>query len=200
VQDFHAGRDCFLAQDQWRALLVSPNMSPQTGAELKRDMCEYLVDMPGIIRRSIEITTATAIDTRTLHSFREDVVLMKTRLTTWYVGDVESRLQAAIRKKKRQEPGGVILSVVECVANSVLVKLDKVLLALAVLDGQDGPSTNVDLATYTRRQNLAKAAFETVKTRSLIAAKPLEFGLKAIWTNDEALDLIIESPTLLSLG
>ena len=61
VQDASAGCECFLAQHQWRQVLGSTS-HPASDDEpasisLRSELCEFLVDVPGLIQEATKITT-----------------------------------------------------------------------------------------------------------------------------------------------
>jgi hypothetical protein len=82
----------------------------------------------------------------------------------------------------------LLLAVLDCVSNSVLVRLEKLLLTLTSVPLQQHEELKFtpSPATIARRQATIRNSFNFVKRHSKVAAKPLEFGLQQLWSADRA--------------
>ena len=113
---------------------------------------------------------------------------LQNSLEWWYSTKVAAFRSSSGAQLTQQEdtsprrPGNeeLLLAVVTCVANALMIKLDVLLCCLA--SGHDGI---MNIAYHDRallgRQRTMFESLDFVRARSLIAAKPLEFGLKQIW-------------------
>ena len=83
----------------------------------------------------------------------------------------------------------LLLTVLDCVSNSVLVRLEKLLLTLTSASLQQHEELKFTLgpATIARRQATIRESFNFVRRHSKVAAKPLEFGLQQLWSTDRAI-------------
>lgn len=85
--------------------------------------------------------------------------------------------------------------IVDCIVNSVFVKLDRMMLCLSTLLHPNarehkglGWSPSF-LQAIEDRRTVAREAFVFVKSTSDIGTKPLDFGLKMIATDDDVFDV-----------
>jgi hypothetical protein len=171
------------------------------GIGLRSQLCDYLVDIPVLVQDSTTVLAEASKlydeDAQAkLDGIRERILLMRERLENWYVNVAVPRIRRVDKKhmiidEPRVEHDdtypGLLFGVLDCVANTVLVKLDTLLLSIGAASGRMGCDISYD--TIMRRQSTARKALEMVRRRSLIAAKPLEFGLQQIWNDDE--DLLV---------
>jgi hypothetical protein len=218
AQDMHAGEDSFLAQPEWREVLRYPSERPSYSSEaarLKAELCVFLVDIPGMIRESTDLVISyPAKRGRADHRSRlQDVVSrilrMKQHLEAWsatlhvkagwHTADHESLGEGQEADDGRLEADeqpypNVLIAVLDCIVNSVLVKLDRMLLCLSNLlhqavHGTDSPVHRHSLQKMERRQANSRMSFVLIESSCKIVSKPLGFGLKMIASNDDLFEV-----------
>lgn len=220
VQDMHAGEDCFLAQPQWRKALslhCDPKPPPShrlEAIELRNALCDLLVDVPGMVQEAQELLASPAAHweesdhhTRLERTIRR-ALRMKDCVNSWYgifaqaapydatQGPVliDGAAETGVRCSAGLDRPDLLYTILDCVANSVLARLDGMLLCLSsLLRGSLGDECLVGtfaLSGVEARRQTARAAFDLVKSKSPVAAKPLEFGLRQIWSIDGMFDIV----------
>jgi hypothetical protein len=213
VQDMHAGEDCFLAQPQWRKALslhYDPKPPPShklEAIELRNALCDLLVDVPGMVQETQELLASPATHleeadhlTRLERTLRR-ALRMKDGINSWYgvlaeaapYDATQGRIimdgaaETGVRCSASLDRPNLLYTVLDCVANSVLARLDGMLLVLSSLLrgslGDECLAGTFALSGVEARRQTARAAFELVKSKSPVAAKSLEFGLRQIWSN-----------------
>lgn len=178
---------------------------------LRSKLCDLLVDIPDLLS---ELSKSSDLDgSRSLHqsdpeSRHERILLraiaMNGSIETWYANELEPLLLACgsppNASLKSNGPGWdihtdtgkvfeypeLLLAVLDCVSNSVLVRLEELLLTLTSASLQQHKKLNFTFcpATIARRQATIRESFNFVKRHSKVAAKPLEFGLQQLWSTD----------------
>jgi hypothetical protein len=219
VQDMHAGEDCFLAQPQWRKALslhYDPKPPPShklEAIELRNALCDLLVDVPGMVQETQELLASPAAHEEADHLTRLErtlrrVLRMKDGVNSWYGVFAEAApydaapgpilmdgaAEIGVRCSAGLDRPNLLYTVLDCVANSVLARLDGMLLVLSSLLrgslGDECLAGTFALSGVEARRQTARAAFELVKSKSPVAAKPLEFGLRQIWSNAGMCDMV----------
>ena len=212
VQDANAGQNCFLSQSQWRQLLRNPAVSPVTqgppSLSVRAKLCDLLVDIPDLLSELSDLDGSRSLDRSDPESRHERILLraiaMNRNIETWYANELEPLLfacgpppNASLKSNgpawdihtdtgKVFEYPELLLAVLDCVSNSVLVRLEKLLLTLTSASLQQHEELKFTLcpATIARRQATIRESFNFVKRHSKVAAKPLEFGLQQLWSTD----------------
>ena len=206
------GQSCFLAEPEWRDVLELPDPSLthlSQNTALRSELCNFLVDIPTLISE-IAVFLSEGPPTSSsskLHFEKQRLRLrnvtfdLSQQLKSWHhrnFGLVSNLILEAptldtssLRKKTgdsrdSDNPEGTLFWVVNCVPNSVLVKLEQLLFALDSIneDFQDVRHL-MRLEEYLKHQELARNALEAVGDQSRIAIKPLIFGLSQLWSSDD---------------
>lgn len=180
---------------------------------LRAKLCDVLVDVPDLLSQASTLSDldgSRSGDQADLEARCEHLLLrvtaMSRRLETWYVEELEPLLRAcdslSTASTKSTGPSRdtgntsgdsyeypeLLLAVLDCISNTVLVKLEKVFstltLALPELHKDIGLATWP--ATIMRRQATVRVSLNFVRRNSKVAAKPLEFGLQQLWSADGA--------------
>ena len=211
IQDVIAGHYCFLSQPQWRRLLVNPAVSPMShespSISLRARLCDFLADIPDLQKEISDVSNlgmSRSLDPKALYSRQERilvrVIAMKFSVETWYVTELEPRLLACDPPSRALLQSGspswstctegvnefeyseILLAVLDCVTNTLLIKLDKLLAGLTSTSPQQHPELEFETCTVTiaRRQATVCSSFNFIKKNSKVAAKPLEVGLQQL--------------------
>ncbi|EXJ67154.1 uncharacterized protein A1O5_09801 [Cladophialophora psammophila CBS 110553] len=200
LQDASVGQECFLSRRQWRQLLKSssnPVITEESASiSLRSELCEFLVDVPGLIREASNTAYQTLnsdTDSTELTERRKNAILqikfVKHAFEWWYctkiapLRSISGALQQAKAERNcnRSPQDELLLAVVDCGSNSIMIKLD---MLWASLD-PDLETHKVDVLAYQeaqeRRKMMMYQSLQFVRAKSLVAAKPLEFGLRQLW-------------------
>jgi len=193
-----------------------PLTSDGKSFRLRSQLCEYLVDMPGLLARSSKFLGFT---TRTHHrsaifqtqatSLRCETANLKASFLAWYAGevqpvlfeDVSSESSLIMRGPTFGEPArkyagpGLLFPILDCVSNSVLMTLDRILLRLLNLDERHCGEVGSITDDFVIRKANANAALAYVKMKSTICAKPLELGLRELRVHNGN-ELVSRAPTV----
>ncbi|PQE30299.1 C6 zinc finger domain protein [Rutstroemia sp. NJR-2017a WRK4] len=206
VQAIKSGKDCYLRQPEWRSLLATTSPWPDdviyrkeiTSLRLRVELCDHLQEIPSLLA-----------DLYTLQGRQEGapsrIELMGRALeaydnmVSWLHGcfDPHCAIDFSETSPKSFRYPDIIAGVVDCVANTALLTLDKMICFL--YHGNLPSSRTASLhhgdseeqRTIQKWHQRAVCAFEYVRGESTIAAKPLEFGLRqfqspnAICDNDD---------------
>ncbi|KAJ8062769.1 hypothetical protein OCU04_008027 [Sclerotinia nivalis] len=190
IQSAKSEEDCYLRQPEWRALLTDTTKWPRdaitakelTSMKLRLELCLQLFELPSIL---IEVSSLHKESNR-LPSIIDATLMNKalamcSNMKEWLHSTVEPHiyLNPLERAATAIEYPDMIAGVVDCVANTTLLTLDKIICLLHrgsipayAIDTFDGPETVED---WYRR---ALTAFEFVQNESTFAAKPLGVGLR----------------------
>ena len=217
VQDVNAGQNCFLSQSQWRQLLqntaVPPVAQGPPSLSLRAKLCDWLVDIPDLLSEVSNLSDldgSRSLDLTDSESRHERVLLraiaMNRRIETWCTKELEPLLlscdslsNASLKSNgpswgTRTNTGNdfeypeLLLAVLDCVSNSVLIKLKELLSTLTSASSQQHEElVNICPATIARRKATVRVSLDFVKRNSKVAAKPLEFGLEQLWSIDGVL-------------
>ncbi|GAD96740.1 hypothetical protein AOR_1_594154 [Paecilomyces variotii No. 5] len=216
--DMNGGEDCFLSHPKWRQLAQSPAMFPvrkgPPSLSLRSKLCNLLVDGPDLLSEASKLSrlgVSGLCHPAELERRRDDVtqraVSMKQSIEKWYFEEFEPSLAAqrhlanTSAKSVRFDPHTnyevdnprypeVLFGVLDCVSNSVLIRLDELLLSLTTgsLRGHGGAVVSVDPNIIAQRQETVRVSFDSVRRNSRVAAKPLEFGMRQIWSIGRVFD------------
>ncbi|KAH0835183.1 hypothetical protein FOPE_04078 [Fonsecaea pedrosoi] len=189
---------------EWRQSLESPPTSIDTeghaSISLRSELCEFLVDVPGLIREA----TSTAdqlldgdVDPVGLKKRHQNAIIqissVKHAFEWWYstkiaplrsISDAvgSTRVETTSNSSVRDD---LLLAVVDCVSNSIMIKLDTLQAQL----NSDWGNLRVDVLgcqqAQAKRRKMMYQALQFVRDKSLVAAKPLEFGLRQLWLDTE---------------
>ncbi|PQE29560.1 C6 zinc finger domain protein [Rutstroemia sp. NJR-2017a BBW] len=206
VQAIKSGKDCYLRQPQWRSLLATTSPWPDdviyrkqiASLRLRVELCDHLQEIPALLA-----------DLYTLQSRHEGapsrIELMGRALeaydnmASWLYDcfDPHCALDFSETSPKSFRYPDIIAGVVDCVANTALLTLDKMICFLYHGNLPNPITTSLhhgdseEQRTIQKWHQRAVCAFEYVRGESTIAAKPLEFGLRqfqspnAICDNDD---------------
>ncbi|OIW23828.1 hypothetical protein CONLIGDRAFT_686057 [Coniochaeta ligniaria NRRL 30616] len=209
TQAMHAGEECFLARPEWREVERAPTEPSAYGSEetrLKHMLSELLMDFPKMIRESADLVTSHSANRgwQDHPSCLQDVIYrqlqMKQELETWFAtvslkagSDVGASDDQTLTTKPRYR--NLFCGIVDCIVNSVLVKLDRMMLCLSTIlhpTAQRVQGIVCDpafLEAIENRRAIAREAFDFVKSTSDIGTKPLDFGLQMIATDDDVFEV-----------
>lgn len=186
-------------------MFKTPDNSPKTlpSIRLRTQLCDFLVEIPDLISDMADLIappTDVLMDPIELAYQQRTVIfraaILKRDMEAWYTEQLQpSRLDSNTSKEdslvsKRDIPADgiaypeILHAVVDCVSNSVLLRLDEMLLALLSVSTERYNDLELFIASNStsKRLNIVRRSYEFVKRRSRVAAKPLEFGLKQLWS------------------
>ena len=89
--------------------------------------------------------------------------------------------------KSALEQKTLLLAVLDCVSNSALIGLHRLVVSLTPLTSSrliEDLCVSSCSITLADRQASVRAAFEFVHSLSIVSAKPLEFGMRQLWSPD----------------
>jgi hypothetical protein len=182
---------------------------------LRAKLCDLLVDIPNILSELSKLSDpdgSRSLDQRDSESRYERILLRaiatSRSIETWYTNELEPLLLACRSPsnaplKSNGPPEDIytdtakvldypelLLAVLDCVSNSVLIRLEKLLLTLTSASLQQPEELKFAICptTTARRQATIRESFNFVKRNSKVAAKPLEFGLQQLWSTNRAFD------------
>jgi hypothetical protein len=200
VQDASLGRECFLSRPDWRNMLHSTRSildDGPTSISLRAQLCDYLVDVLGLLREAsnlIEETSNSRSQRTEIADWRDSLMWrtssLKQAFEWWYDNNISTlrRIYDDAHPEGEKAAGNnksvnedLLLAVIECVSNSLLIRLDMVLsdLSAELTLGKLGYHQHRNV--IARRQTAVLKALEYVREHSRTAAKPLEFGLQVLW-------------------
>jgi hypothetical protein len=165
-----------------------------------------LVELPGLAQEEdMLLASATAHweshDLTRLESTIHQVLRMQDCVNSWYrdfaqaapygaTEDpvfIDESLKSNVDRLGGSDRPNPLYTILDCVANTVLARLDGTLLRLSSLRPgvlAAGCADGVFLAGVEARRQKARAAFTIVKSNSSVSAKPLQFGLRQIGFED----------------
>jgi hypothetical protein len=209
----HTGEQCFLARPEWRAADRVPTESAAYGSEetqMKHMLSKLLMDFPDIIRQSVDLVKSLKAhdcqrdlqrqQQRALEDALNRQLKMKQELQRWFAtvslrtkcDTTPTEPEAAPSKPPYRN---LFCGIVDCIANSTLVKLDRMLLCLSRFlhskshGVHDLVSSPHFLHLIAERRIVAREAFVFVKATSDIGTKPLDSGLQMIATEDDLFEV-----------
>ena len=194
---------CFLHSPEWQALLLQNSVWPfQTlqsrSLSLRTRLCGTLVDLPSLIIHSSTINKNQYYQTGCEE--QSDLLMCKActifdNVKRWLTVEAEplflSNGSSQQAFKEHIDYPDIIAGVLDCVANTALLTIDKILRSHAKLRSSSlaGRSMQEQLETsqllddpeiIQQWRQRAITAFEFVKGESELAAKPLDFGLRQV--------------------
>jgi len=198
--DMNDGQHCFLSQPEWRQIF-SDKPTSSTGrasTSLRSAICNFLVDLPGIIFQGTRLQEKESKDSEFLLGFLRRAIAMHNAIEVCYhenllpllssdssiPKDSVNRSQssnAQYNSEHRYED--ILLAVLDCILNSVLSRLHQLIACLmsdlpgSCLSGLDIPTSRLSRAD---RLVISQSALTYVRNHSLLASKPLEFSLSLI--------------------
>lgn len=190
VQSATSKEDCFLRQPEWRTLLTTSTTWPSNvttteelrSLKLRIELCQHLFELPSILKQVSSLHNDSAGSLAGFDAGLLDQALrMCSSMKQWLHHEVEPHIfsYSLDTTGATIEYSDMIAGVVDCVANTTLLTLDKIICLLYhgsmpahAIDTFDGPKT---VEGWYRR---ALTAFEFVQSESTIAAKPLGIGLQ----------------------
>lgn len=206
------GRSCFLAEPEWREVFESPDLSlthTSRNTALRSELCDFLVDIPALISETAVFLSEGPPTFSSLEPhfekqrlrLRQVTLDLSEQVKSWHgrnFGRLSGCTQAPplgdVRKiitgdtKHSLNPEGTLFWVVNCVTNSVLVKLEQLLFALDSATGDVHDAKHLlRLEEYLKHEELARTALEAVGEHSQIATKPLIFGLSQLWSGGDVM-------------
>ncbi|KAH8905683.1 hypothetical protein BR93DRAFT_968924 [Coniochaeta sp. PMI_546] len=208
TQAMHAGEECFLARPEWRDVDRAPTEASAYGSEetrLKHMLSELLMDLPELIRESADLVMSHKArrgqqdhETRLKNAISRQLQ-MKQELEIWFATVSLKTGSNGVDNDEASPPKlryrTLFCGIVDCIVNSVFVKLDRMMLCLSTLLHPNareykglGWSPSF-LQAIEDRRTVAREAFVFVKSTSDIGTKPLDFGLKMIATDDDVFDV-----------
>ena len=205
----HRGEQCFLARPEWREADRAPTESAAYGSEetqLKHMLSNLLLDFPDMIRQSADLVRSLRAQcARQDHQpSLEDAIhrqlQMKQKVEQWFATvplKAGPNVDAGDGQTTPPKQGyrNLFCGIVDCIVNSVLVKLGRMMLCLSIfLESTDHGVHDLFcdpgfLQTIEEHRATAQEAFVFVKTTSEIGTKPLDFGLKMIGTDDDVFEV-----------
>ncbi|KAB8293772.1 hypothetical protein EYC80_009257 [Monilinia laxa] len=189
VQSAKSREDCFLHQPEWRVLLTTTSSWPSnaiTPTELKSlklrvELCSQLFQLPSILEEASSYDNRPSGSTSALDPILTNKThRMYSNMKIWLHHAVEPHLISTPSNTTHDtiKYPDTIAGVVDCVANTTLLTLDKLLCLLYHGNISTHPiNTLASPATVENWYRRASTAFEFVQTESTFAAKPLGIGI-----------------------
>ena len=205
-QSMRFRRDCFLRSPEWQAVLADTppwplQALPPRGLSIRSQLLKALLELPSLI---IYASTVENIEMhQTGWHAQADLMMHKAitlvnhvqKLLTVEVEPLFMSISTSARGKQKQHISypDILSGILDCVANTALLTLDKILRSLS--DARPQPSTLVgngqsgqppiapaqfltDQKVLDQWRQRAMTAFQFVQGESSLAAKPLEFGIR----------------------
>jgi hypothetical protein len=202
---------CFLRSPEWQALLLqSPVWPYQTfrsqTLSLRSQLCGTLVDLPSLI------ILFSALDENQIcqTEWEERSGMLMDKASTmlndvkrWLIVEAEPLFLSYVSSQEVIQEHinypDIIAGVLDCVANTAVLTIDKILRSLCHARLQSSSPLGRrgrqhleisqlldDPKIIERRRQRAIAAFKFVQGECQLAAKPLEFGLRQIQSSDSS--------------
>ncbi|KAF7891959.1 hypothetical protein EAF00_008261 [Botryotinia globosa] len=190
IQSAKFKEDCYLRQPEWRALFATTSTWPSNAItmkelkslELRIQLCVQLFEIPSILMEASSFLQNFGGLLAGSHPiFIDNILEICSRMKAWLSCGVEPHIlsnpwDTAGARVQYSDP---IAGVVDCVANTALLTLDKVICSLYhgstathAVDTFDDPEV---VERWYRR---AIKAYDFVQGESIIAAKPLGIELQ----------------------
>ncbi|KJK64727.1 GAL4-like ZnII2Cys6 or C6 zinc binuclear cluster DNA-binding domain protein [Aspergillus parasiticus SU-1] len=189
VQDMNLRQPCFLAQSPWREFLRETEETALTPASracvLRSKLCDWLVDVP-VLLEEVSGTLHSGHCGMKLERLVKRAMVIHDQIEGWYLAEVvpavpyvQQRGDNGAPLRPSAEYSQPLMGVLDCVTNSTLITLeDAISTSVSLLSESDGFHKPIDFSiTISKRQQTINNALEYVRGYSLVAAKPLEFGL-----------------------
>ncbi|KAF4633282.1 hypothetical protein G7Y89_g4828 [Cudoniella acicularis] len=198
--------DCFLRSSEWQTLLAESSdwllESPHsTTLMLKSQMCAILVKMPGLLEQHSKLAARSFNQSdweEQTDMFTQNAFTILRDFQKWLRVQAEphflrSPLPMSLSTQQNIEYPDIIFGVLDCVANTAIITIHKILRSVYHTRSQQGSSGQPagqqwmeigamleDPDTIERRCQRAVSAFHFVQAQSKLAAKPLGFGIQQI--------------------
>ena len=179
---------CFLRAPEWQALLSQSPVQPAQTSQpqswiLRSRLISILADLPSLIK-----AYSTTFEDQYRPRWNDQAGLLMLEAYTkfqqvqkWLTIEAEPLfLTHGPLSREQINYSDIISGVLDCVANTALLTLNKILRSLC-RSRQKHSETEMyleDPDIMRRREKRAMAAFEFVRGESILAAKPLEFGMR----------------------
>ncbi|EIT73349.1 hypothetical protein AO1008_04526 [Aspergillus oryzae 100-8] len=183
VQDMNLRQPCFLARSPWREFLRETEETALTPASwacvLRSKLCDWLVDIPVLLEEITGILRSGNYGMK-LKRLVQRAMVIHDQIDGWYLAEVVPAVPAPLRPSA--EYSQPLMGVLDCVTNSTLITLeDAISTSVSLLSESDGFHKPIDFSiTISKRQQTISNALKYVRGYSLVAAKPLEFGLQQL--------------------
>ncbi|KAF7924930.1 uncharacterized protein EAE98_007018 [Botrytis deweyae] len=195
IQSARFKEDCYLRQPEWRALLATTSAWPSNtittkelkSLELRIELCHQLFEIPSILMEASSfLQNSGGLLAGSYPIFMDNILEICSKMKAWLSCGVEPHIfpnpwDKAGATVQYSDP---IAGVVDCVANTTLLTLDKVIcslyhgsMATHAVDTFDDPEV---VEGWYRR---AIKAYDFVQSESTFAAKPLGIGLRQFQTS-----------------
>ncbi|KAI9640599.1 hypothetical protein NHQ30_010898 [Ciborinia camelliae] len=196
VQSAKSEEECYLRQPKWRALLTTISTWPSNtittrelrSLKLRIELCHQLFELPSILMEVSSFHTRFSGLLSNFDSILMDKALkMSSNMKVWLRCEVEPHIFSTYLGSTTAhiEYPDMVAAVVDCVANTTLLTLDKIICLLHhrsitahAVDTFDSPES---VESCYRR---ALKAFEYVRSESTLAARPLGIGLRQFQFSD----------------
>ncbi|KAK6599123.1 hypothetical protein H4I96_08327 [Botrytis cinerea] len=190
IQSAKFQEDCYLRKPEWRALLATTSAWPSNtvsvkelkSLELRIQLCHQLFELPGVLMEASSFyQNSGGLLAGSYPVFMNQILEMCSKMKAWLSSEVEPHifhksLDTVGTEVQYSDP---IAGVVDCVANTTLLTLDRVICSLYhgstatnKIDTFDDPEI---VEGWYRR---ALVAYDSVNSESTFAAKPLGIGLQ----------------------
>jgi hypothetical protein len=189
---------CFLRSPDWQALLSQSPVWPYQTLEprtlsLRSRLCGTLVNLPSLI--IYHLGSGENQTCQTTRDQRSDLLIHKAStihndVKKWIAAEADPLFLSYASSNQATQGHmmypDIIAGVLDCVAHTALATIDKILRSLwetrlpsSIMDGHERPLLD-DPETIERWHQRATTAFKFVQNESVLAAKPLDFGLRQI--------------------
>ncbi|EMR88262.1 hypothetical protein BcDW1_3057 [Botrytis cinerea BcDW1] len=190
IQSAKFQEDCYLRKPEWRALLATTSAWPSNtvsvkelkSLELRIQLCHQLFELPSVLMEASSFyQNSGGLLAGSYPVFMNQILEMCSKMKAWLSSEVEPHifhksLDTVGTEVQYSDP---IAGVVDCVANTTLLTLDRVICSLYhgstatnKIDTFDDPEI---VEGWYRR---ALVAYDSVNSESTFAAKPLGIGLQ----------------------
>ncbi|KAF7889336.1 uncharacterized protein EAF01_010829 [Botrytis porri] len=192
IQSAKFNEHCYLRQPEWRALLATTSKWPSNAItlkelkslELRTQLCHQLFEIPSVLMAASSSFQNSGGFLAGSHPVIMDNILeICSEMKAWLSREVEPHIfpNPCNTTRTTVEYSDPIAGVVDCVTNTTLLTLDKVIcslyhgsIATHAVDTFDDPEI---VARWYRR---ALVAYDFVQGESRFVAKPLEIGLRQL--------------------
>ncbi|KAB8248908.1 hypothetical protein BDV35DRAFT_156699 [Aspergillus flavus] len=183
---------CFLARSPWREFLRETEETALTPASwacvLRSKLCDWLVDIPVLLEEITGILRSGNYGMK-LKRLVQRAMVIHDQIDGWYLAEVVPAVPYVQQHGDNSAPlhpsaeySQPLMGVLDCVTNSTLITLeDAISTSVSLLSESDGFHKPIYFSiTISKRQQTISNALKYVQGYSLVAAKPLEFGLQQL--------------------
>lgn len=179
------------------------------GITIRSELCDFLVEVPSLVEEVSQTSTWTNIRShndlelmnRRWETFNR-IATLQAAIEAWHSTRIVPRRSFPTRGSSKptteadeiivssnsqtnDDYSEILIAVVDCVSSSVMVKLDLLMADLLSESECKVNDTQCSARTISARQVAVSRALNFVRAKFQIAAKPLEFGLRQLWLNDD---------------